>query len=169
MIYNSELTQERLQEVAHYDIHSGIFTARRGRARRKEGEELGTIRQDGYRAIMVDGKWYRAHRLAWLYVYGEFPDTSLDHANRDKLDNRILNLRPATDSQNYINKGLRKNNTTGATGIYPVSRQKGTGYTTYIYKDGKKTSLGTFDTPEEAQSVRLKAANDLYGEFAEIA
>jgi hypothetical protein len=80
--------------------------------------------------------------------------------------NRILNLRLATDSQNNFNIGLKSSNTTGATGIYPVSRQKGTGYTTYISKDGKKTSLGTFDSLDEALSVRLKAANDLYGEFA---
>ena len=163
------ITHDYLQSIIHYDSTTGKFTLLKSRARRKKGMEPGTVRQDGYRAIMIDGKWYKAHRLAWLYVYGEWPKGVLDHKNRNKLDNRIENLREATVSLNNFNMPLRKDNKSGHRGIYPVSRKKGSGYTTYIYKDGKKTSLGTFSTLEEAQAVRLKAANDQYGEFAQSA
>ena len=162
-------THSELLALLHYDSTTGKFTLLKSRARRKKGMEPGTVRRDGYRAIMIKGKWYKAHRLAWLYVYGEFPVGALDHINRDKLDNRISNLRLANDSQNNFNMPLRKDNSSGHRGVRELPagpRKPYKRYVTEIYKDGKKTTLGTFDSLDEALSVRLKAANDLFGEFA---
>ncbi|MGE8941060.1 HNH endonuclease [Leptospira interrogans] len=155
-------TQERLKQLADYDPTTGVFTAKKTRGKSKEGQELGTLRQDGYRAIMIDGKWYKAHRLAWLYVYGAFPDGLLDHRNRDRQDNRIANLREASYVENSVNAEVRSEHT----GIYPVSRNKGTGFQVYVFKNGKNVSLGTFDDLQKAVELRSRVANDLYGEYA---
>ncbi len=93
---------------------------------------------------------------------------SLDHRSRDRLDNRLENLREATDSENSFNVPRRKDNKSGHRGIrvLPAGKRKPRRYVTEIYKDGKKTTLGTFPSLDEALSARLKAANDLFGEFA---
>jgi hypothetical protein len=99
-------TQSRLLELLDYDKDSGNFTwiksPRRGVA---PGSIAGTPTTKGYRHIMIDRRRYFAHRLAWLYVYGEDPgDLQLDHINRVRSDNRIDNLRLATQSENGLNR-----------------------------------------------------------------
>lgn len=114
--------------------------------------------------IQIDGKRYGAHRLAWLLYYREFPMIFIDHINNNPLDNRICNLREATTSQNGMNRGKPKNNTSGLKGVsWSLKSAK---WRSKISCDGKLHLLGLFDTPEEAHKAYCKKAKELHGEFA---
>ena len=92
-----------IKELLDYDKSTGEFTwicKRRGASKKKLA---GTKTKIGYTMIMIDGKYYLAHRLAWLYVYGEMPKLSIDHINGKKDDNRIKNLREVTILENQHN------------------------------------------------------------------
>jgi hypothetical protein len=104
-----------------------------------------------------------AHRLAWLWHYGEWP-TQVDHINRVKSDNRIENLRLATNSQNRANTGLRRDNASGQTGVWFDNHRKK--WAAEIHWQNQKTRLGRFNTFEAAQSAYRQAAKEKFGEFA---
>ena len=104
------LTIERIRHVFTYDKSTGNLVRNFGRGKAKKGSFSSCTDKDGYVVIGVDNKIYRAHRLVWFYVNGEFPDGDLDHINRIKTDNRIANLRCVTKAQNIQNtkSGLGK-------------------------------------------------------------
>src|SRR5215813_12141516 len=101
------LTHERLKELLSYDPKTGLFIWN------SRGAVAGTTDQEGYIQIHLDGKKYRAHRLAYLYMTGEMPTQILDHINRVRSDNRWGNLRPVTDRFNYYNCSDYSNNKSG--------------------------------------------------------
>jgi hypothetical protein len=88
----TELTAERLRELLNYDPDTGVFTWRvRPVHSHRVGDIAGSVRTTrGYRLIGVAGRVYKAHRLAWLYMMGEWPKDQIDHINRDPSDNRFL-------------------------------------------------------------------------------
>jgi hypothetical protein len=141
------LTQERLKELLHYCPDTGVFTWRVTRGGHVQaGRVAGTLKQ-GYGQIMVDKKHYYAHRLAWLYTHGVWP-SMLDHINRDKLDNRIVNLREVTWSQNGQNQTSDPKNTSGYRGvIWEKNRNK---WRARIQVNRKLIHIGYFDTVEDA-------------------
>lgn len=98
------MTQERLKEIIEYFPESGIFVWRSDRGRARGGRVAGTLSREGYIVIWADGKAYKAHRLAFLYMTGECPKQETDHINGIRTDNRWQNLREATKHQNAINK-----------------------------------------------------------------
>lgn len=158
-----ELTQERLTELLEYDTTTGVFTWKRpcGRPSRTLGAGV-KEKTYGYILIGIDGLMYRAHRLAWLYVHGDFPARHIDHINGVRDDNRISNLREATESQNACNRaGTSK---TGYKGVY-LHRRSGRWYAMLQWKK-KKYYLGYFDTPEAAAEAYKAAAESTFGEFA---
>jgi hypothetical protein len=156
------LTVERLREVLHYDPETGDWRWRLSNGRRAiAGEAAGYLNDEGRRCIGIDWHTYKASRLAWLYMTGEWPSGEIDHKNRKPADDRWANLRDATRAQNQINNGLRANNTTGATGVY----QRGDRWQAYIGAR-PKIYLGVFGTREEAQEAYRKAAIERYGEFS---
>ena len=158
------ITQSHLKELIHYDPITGIFTWIKPRYGVTVGKEAGSINGRGYRQIVINGKTYKAHRLAFLYHTGGFPPNEIDHVNRIKEDNRWLNLREATRSQNMSNIVKPRNNTNEFKGI---SWHKGvTKWIAQIQLNGKKKHLGCFDTPEEAHVAYCKASDELHGEFA---
>ena len=158
------ITQEKLKELLHYDPDTGVFTWRVKTSYRVEiGQIAGTLRH-GYIGISIKRKKYFAHRLAWLYVYGNFPDKDVDHINQVKSDNRISNLRLATRRQNCFNKGKNKNNTSGYKGVYFDKRLSR--WTAGIFIDGKRRHLGVFDDPKKASDAYQLAAKEYVGEFA---
>lgn len=155
------ITQEELKRLLNYDPETGIFTWKEDRFSDREGKVAGCKHKlTGYIQIKVFGKMYKGHRLAWLYVYGEFP-TMLDHKNRIKHDNRIANLRVATRSENNFNVSL-SNSTTGVRGVCKYGKK----YRAQIKKEGKHYYLGNYLTLEEAKKVWEEKAKELYGDFA---
>lgn len=153
----SELTQQRLKEILSYDPDTGIFTNLTQRSTRApKGGVAGTITHRGYIDIQIDGKKYQAHRLAWIYVYGNFPEKYLDHTNEIKDDNRLVNLRLATKQENGHNVSSPQiNNTSGFRGVsWHKSAKK---WMATITINGKNKHLGYFNTAEEASEVYLAA------------
>ena len=155
-----ELTAEYLRSVLHYSPETGIFTRKISTAHRvKVGDAAGCPGGGGYLRIQLQGRRYKAHRLAWLYVYGEWPKDQLDHTNRIRTDNRIANLREVTNKQNGQNRSKPSNNTSGHPGVSWNKRiSKWQAQIKHNYKD---VYLGCFATIEEALSAR-KAAEKLY-------
>lgn len=163
----SDLTAARLRAVLSYDPATGIFTRRQTTCPRlKPGCAAGTTTVYGYVRVQVDGHIYPAHHLAWLHVHGEWPVGILDHANGERSDNRIANLRPATISQNKANSKLRQDNQSGFKGAYLAPNGR---WRAQIRCNGKLRSLGRFPTAEQAHAAYAKAAADLFGEFARAA
>jgi hypothetical protein len=90
------LNAARLRELMHYEPETGRVVRRTATRGHRAGAVAGCTRRDGYQVISIDGYRYLAHRLAWLYVHGAWPDGDLDHINANPSDNRIANLRAAT-------------------------------------------------------------------------
>jgi len=151
----------RLKELYSYDKDSGVFTRNiTVHYNAKAGDIAGTKTKAGYLLISVDGKQYLAHRLAWLYEYGEFPDDSIDHINHDKADNRIENLREADKTENARNVLLTSANTSGCTGVCWLKDR--CRWFAQIKIDGKNKFLGSFVNFSDAVDAR-KNAEVLYG------
>lgn len=141
-----------------YDPDTGVFTRRVARSNTKAGDQVGTLCADGYMRVLVDYRRYLVHRLAWLYVYGEFPVSQLDHKNGTRSDNRIANLRQATSGENSQNIKVRTSNPSGKLG---VSRHAGK-WRAAIAVNGKRRHLGRFSTPEEAAQAYAEAKASLH-------
>lgn len=161
------LTRERLRELMKYDPETGLFYwAKQTSNRVKAGDVVGHQEPvQGYRLIGVDGRVYKASRLAFLWMTGEMPDF-VDHINRDRVDDRWTNLRPATRQQNQCNRGKQANNTSGFKGVH-FHPQSGR-WRARIGIGRKQKSLGTYDTPELAHEAYTAAAKQLHGEFAQV-
>lgn len=145
---DSPLTPDRVSELLSYNPETGTF------CKLSSGKNVGCKNKDGYVLITIDGRLYRAHRVAWLLVHGEWPQGVLDHINRDRADNRIYNLRDSTRSENTQNSTVVR----AACGLRGVSRN-GKRWRSAIALDGVDYYLGTFDTPEEAHAAYLAAAS----------
>lgn len=151
-----------------YDPKTGSFTWKvrvGGNGCIKPGTKAGSKRGNGsYTFIKIDNKWYRAHQLAWLFMYGRIPaGYEIDHINGKVNDNRIVNLRLATHQQNIVNGKHRKNNTSGKKG---VTFHAGGRWRAKITKDGRTIHLGLYDSVGAAHYAYMSAARKLFGDFA---
>lgn len=161
------LTAERLREVLDYDRETGVFAWKVTTSNRaKAGTIAGHKHIFGYTIIMVDGHRYPAHRLAWLYQTGKWPNQIIDHINGCPNDNRFSNLREATHVENSRNSRKPSNNTSGFKGVRLDKRWNR--WVAEIRTDGKRKSLGRFDTPDEAYAAYCAAAEEYHGQFARI-
>lgn len=158
------LTADRLRELFDYDRETGSFTRRVTAGGQVPGPVMKKPDNLGYICISVDGKSYKAHRLAWLYVHGNWPPSDIDHKDGCRDHNWIANLRPATVSQNKANSRLYSNNTHGFKGIR-LHRPNGR-WQAKIGVGGKSRSLGYYENKEDAAAAYLSAAREIYGEFA---
>jgi len=158
------LTAELLREQLAYDPDTGVFTRiRENHPKFKPGQPAGSVDHYGYVVISLANVARKAHRLAWLYVYGEWPTGPLDHINGVKSDNRISNLRLACMTGNSTNRGRFKNNTSGYKGV--SFNKQNNKWSAHVQAGGKKQHLGYFKTPEEAYSAYCATAASIHGEF----
>ena len=149
------ITQSRLKEVLAYDFESGVFTWKVSRNGIRDNKVAGAKNKHGYIYIQIDTKLHLAHRLAFVYMTGDFPENQTDHINGVRNDNRWRNLRPVTRSENLRNQAKAKNNRSGITG---VSWEKRAGkWRAKIMANGKQKHIGYFDNLFEAVAARKSA------------
>jgi len=158
------VTREEVLDRLTYDEDTGVFTYRRKVGRGSVGSVAGNIGTRGYISIIISGRHYRAHRLAWLCVYGEFPTSDIDHIDGNRTNNARANLRLCTQSQNNANTGKRLNNKSGLKGVCWHSRAGKWG--AQIKINGRQKHLGYFVDKYEAAAVYERALVQNYGEFA---
>lgn len=150
------LTAERVRELLEYNPETGIFIRRIAKGRMAKGSVAGCKATNGYVCIKADGECYKAHRLAWLVTHGTWPTNLIDHINGDKADNRIDNLREATESTNKQNMlGARSDSKTGLLGVsFHKKRKK---FMAIINVDGKNIHIGCYPTAKDAYHAYVSA------------
>jgi len=161
---SEKLSIERLKKLLSYSPETGDFTWLTKRGRAVVGGTAGHLDSRGYVRIIIDGKKYRAHRLAWFYMHGKWPEDQIDHVNGKYSDNRLKNLREATCSQNNFNKPLQKNNTSGVKGVYwHKGKQR---WRAICRVDGKRYAVGEFLEIEKAAEAIKDFREANHGSFA---
>ncbi|WP_291773785.1 HNH endonuclease [Luteibacter sp.] len=159
--------QRRLLNALDYNPETGEFRWKsngRGRSRRA-GDVAGSAHSRGYVRVKVDGKTYLAHRLAFLFMTGRFPESEADHVNGIRTDNRWSNLRAANASENRCNSaGQPRRRMSRFKGV--VREHRSRRWKAQITKDGTTKVVGHFDTEEEAAIAYRDAARTVHREFA---
>ena len=152
----AEITQKRLKEVISYDPHSGLFTWLITSGGAVSGNIAGGYIGGGYIGINVDKKQYLAHRLAFMYENGRFPAKNIDHINGIRDDNRLINLREATSSENQQNQRRpQKHNRLGVLGV--IEDRRNGRFIAQITINGKVKKLGSFSTTDLAHQAYIDA------------
>lgn len=157
------ISAARLRELLAYDGTTGQFTWRSSKQGVRADLAAGRVNVRGYVQVGIELRRYAAHRLAWLYVNGEWPKQDLDHVNGNRSDNRIANLREATEAENTWNRKTPKNNRAGLKGVYKATANR---WRSQIKVVGKRIVLGHFDKKEDAHAAYCAAAAKHFGEFA---
>jgi hypothetical protein len=156
--------KDEVRKLLNYNSDTGIFTWKTDVSNKKKGSVAGTLHHHGYIQIAINKKFYPAHRLAWVYVYGEMPKKYIDHINGIRDDNRIANLREATHFQNLQNMKISCRNKSGHKG---VEWHKAVGkWRVRCQANGKRIELGHFDNLELAALVSIEARAKYHKEFA---
>lgn len=156
-----ELTAEELRRLVKYDPDSGLMTRLvKTSYRISVGDACGNVNAQGYLVARIHTKKRPVHRLAWLYMTGDWPTGEIDHLNGERTDNRWANLRDATDAVNAQNtrRARTDNKSTGLLGVSKNWR----GFRARIMVDRKMLHLGTFKTPELAHEAYVKAKRELH-------
>lgn len=146
------LTQKRLKKLLNYNHGTGVFTWKHSVNHVKIGFKAGSKTTGGYIGIKVDGVLLMAHRLAFMYMKGYFPEHEVDHMNGVRCDNRWKNLRHVTKSCNLQNQKIRANNKSGFNG---VCRKGAELWRAYVMINGKYVCLGTHVDIESAALARV--------------
>lgn len=153
----------KARPVCHFKSGSGAFTDEQNCATwnaMRAGRPAGRIESNGYIRIRIDNSVYSAHRLAWFISTGVEPKNIIDHINRNPSDNRFVNLREATNSENMQNMRISRRNKSGMVGLYwDEQRRK---WHAQIKVGGKKIHLGRFDNFDDAKLARLAAERKLH-------
>lgn len=185
MILTDAPTPDLLRRLLSYDAHTGMLfwkprdefmfspgntssaaVCKVWNIRYANKEAFTASNKDGYKVGAIGDKIYRAHRIAWAIHYGEWPIDMLDHINGDRSDNRIINLRNASNSDNQHNRKP----TLGASKLKGVSWDKSRKlWTAKIHFGGRTKNLGRFESEERAHQAYCEAANVHFGEFSRTA
>lgn len=157
------VSADDVRRVLRYDPQTGDFFWRVNRTNGVKAGDRAGCRRGEYWVISIFNVSYRAQRLAFLYMTGEFPSDYVDHINGKKLDNRWDNLRPATNAQNQHNRA----GTGGACGIknvtYVARRRK---YQVSLKVFGREKFIGYYQDCELAELVATEARNKYHGPYA---
>jgi hypothetical protein len=145
-----DIDHTALTTLLHYNPDTGEFTQKLKWWNREPGDKPGGVSPQGYWYLCVGGKQYPAHRLAWFYMYGQWPKGDIDHINRNRLDNRIANLRDTTTSRNLHNSPNR-GCISGVKGVHINKEKK---WDAVIMVDGVNYRLNSYKTIEEAAQAR---------------
>lgn len=143
-----------------YDPETGFVSWVAGA---RKGQRAGCVGSLGYREIKFRGRRLLEHRVAWFIYYGQWPKKHLDHADGDRANNKLANLREATKSQNRHNT-IRVRNGSGYMGV--CWNKKEGKWQASIGVNRRKIYLGLYDDPEEAGKAYREAAKKHFGEFA---
>lgn len=161
ILKESLLTASTLRSRVNYDPASGRMIWKSCRRRELIGKPVG-YKHGQYRVIEFSEGRFFLHRLAWLYVHGEWPPQFIDHINGDPADNRIANLRPASPLQNLANRRPQRGRK------FKGITASGKRWRSQIRAFGKTECLGTFDTPEDAHAAYAQRALQVHGKFARV-
>ena len=154
------LTADFLRSVFSYDAMTGEFTRLRKTSNTAKLGTVGHKSKRGAVTIFVLGKKRYAHRLAWLYTFGEWPNGEIDHIDGDPTNNRLANLRIANSAENKQNqRRAKRGNKTGYLGVFlhapGIWRAR-------IQINGQGKHLGLFRDPESAYSAYVQAKRELH-------
>ena len=154
---SSKITAERIRKLFSYDPETGTFV----RIMYSKGRYLNEIISHD---LEIDGEKHELSRFIWLHYYGEWPPLNkiVEHEDRNRRNNKLSNLRLASDSQNNTNKAT--NNQYGSKGIEFRSRKKP--WTVRIWVDGVRKYIGSYTEFEEAEEASRAAIAQYHGEFA---
>lgn len=155
------IARDRVLELLRLDHETGQFYWKKNKARAIAGEMAGTVRNNGYRSLQIDGIRFLCHRLVWLVVHGEFPKYVIDHIDGDRLNNRPENLRDVPERLNFHNNlhKMRPNNTSGFKGV-TWSKAHGK-YHAQMMVNRKHIFLGSFASAKDAHECYLSAKNSV--------
>lgn len=150
--------QKKLKEL--FDYKNGMLFHKKNKGKAKNGNIVGWKEKNGYWATNIDGVRYRIHRLIWQYHFDNCPEM-LDHIDRNKDNNSLENLRPATVSLNSFN--TIKKNKTELRGVCVVGKK----FKACIRINGKSKHLGTFESAKDAHKKYVSIATNIYGVIIE--
>jgi len=154
---------QRFSEFLRYDPSTGfLFWIKSPSHNVKAGDMANSVDVKGYGRVMLKKKAYKAHRVAWLLYYGDWPSGMLDHSNGNSLDNRIENLREVDWNQNACNRGK----ILGKTSVYKGVCKSGKNWLSLICKDGDQRKIGKFTCDKEAALAYNMWAEKLFGPYA---
>ncbi len=156
------ITQEYLKKLFDYNNFDLIWKESRGPA--KAGSIAGTVNSRGYRHIRIDNKFYQAHRLIWIYIYGFLNDNEkIDHIDRNRTNNKISNLRKCSDTENSLNRNASSNSSSGIKNIYVT--KSGLFYVE-CRLNGKQYRTPKFKNIDEAVKIRDEFVKSIHKEFS---
>lgn len=158
------ISHSRLRELFDYDASTGEFIVlkRRARMTTQIGDRVGgSAQRNGYMRLSVDKREYMFHRLVWFWNHGRWPTEHIDHIDGDRKNNRIANLREATQSENNQNKkSASRRSKSGLLGVFWIEKQKH--FIAVIRVNGKGKYLGAFQDPQIAYQRYLEAKRALH-------
>lgn len=161
MIQTETVTQQRLRELLWYCPATGIFEWKRSAKGRKMGRPAGCKSAVGYIVIRIDGVLYQAHRLAFLYIYGRWPNGDIDHKDGVRTNNALDNIRECSRSTNLHNRMVGK----GRSGLIGASWCEQAGrWHARIQEGGRQRHIGTFPTAELAHAAYMEARRAAHGD-----
>lgn len=160
----SGLTAEHLRYLLSYDPSTGVFIRRVSPRTDRAGRPTGSINPTGgYHLIRLEGRSYMSHRLAWLYMTGEWPEEEIDHINGIRSDNRFENLRAVKARHNHSNRGLSSRNTSGHSGVAWNRANKN--WRASFRQDGVRVEVGSFSDLQDAIAAYEDVVKQHRGEY----
>lgn len=156
-----KLTQKRLKETLRYCPATGEWMWLKTLSNRSiRGNFAGSVYGNGYKYIKINGKRFKASRLAWFYMTNGWPEKEIDHKDRNPLNDKWNNLRDVSSSINKLNTKIRIDSTSKVKGVHKNKRQDD--WEAYIYVNKKKKYLGRFKESKNAIIARKNAEIKYY-------